>query len=108
MGTVVVLNQSHLGHGDADLGARILKTFLQKARAIRDLEAVVLLNSGVKLVTEGSPVLAELTLLEEGGVDLYPCNTCLAHFGLEPAVGEESGMDEIIGVLGEAAKTVTL
>lgn len=65
-------------------------------------------NSGVKLVGSESPVLAELKLLEERGVDLLPCGTCLAHYGITPLVGTVSDMDKIMAELGRAAKVITL
>ncbi len=97
-----------MGHGDADLGVRILRTFLQKVRALGGLEAILLYNDGVKLVGPESPVLAELTLLEELGVDLVPCGTCLQHYGLTPAVGQIGSMDEILSEIDKADKVVTL
>ena len=108
MKTVVILNQERMGHGDADLGVRILKTFLQKARALPGLDAFLLYNGGVKLVAEGSPVRAELTLLAEGGVDVVPCGTCLERFGIEPAVGAVGSMDAIVAALSRAEKVITL
>ncbi|MCB9915036.1 MAG: DsrE family protein [Planctomycetes bacterium] len=108
MKTVVLFNQDRWGHGDADLGARILKTFLQKVRALGELEALVFVNGGVKLVAQGSPVLGELELLHENGVELLPCGTCLTHYGLEPGVGAVSSMDEILTELAAAEKVVTL
>ena len=44
----------------------------------------------------------------ERGVDVVPCGTCLAHFGLEPAVGEVGSLDAIVASLDRAAKVVTL
>jgi len=108
MKTVVVLNHDHLGHGDAELGRRVLRTFLQKARALGDLEALAFFNSGVKLVAADSPVRAELMLLAELGVDLLPCGTCLEHFGITPAVGRVHSMDDILAELGRAEKVLTL
>ena len=110
MRTVVALNHEYMGHGDTSLGRRILKTFLQKAIVLQDLDAVVFYNGGVKLVAAGSPVRAELAMLEEHGVDLVPCGTCLQHYGLKDrvAVGGTGGMDEIVGLLGEAGKVVTV
>ncbi|MEL6428449.1 MAG: DsrE family protein [Planctomycetota bacterium] len=108
MKTVLFLGKDTLGHGDRDLGTRILKTFLQKSIALRDLDAVLMVNSGVKLVARDSHVLGELTMLEENGVDLVPCGTCLQHYGVEPAAGEVGSMDGIIKALGDAAKVITV
>ncbi|MEM8710885.1 MAG: DsrE family protein, partial [Planctomycetota bacterium] len=100
------LNKDQMGHGDRDLSQRILKTFLQKAIALKGLDAVLMVNSGVKLTAPDSEVLGELTMLEENGVDMVPCGTCLNHYGVEPAVGKVGSMDEIISALSKAEKVV--
>ncbi len=108
MDTIVVMNQDQMGHGDRVLGQKILGTFLKKAIALPHFSAIVFYNSGVNLVGPDSPVLAELRLLEERGVDLVPCGTCLQHFGITPAVGKTSDMDTILREIGRANKVVTL
>jgi hypothetical protein len=108
MQTIVVLSQDQMGHGDRELGQRILATFLRKAIALPEFEAILLYNSGVRLVAAGSPVLTELRALEERGVDLVPCGTCLQHFGITPAIGRVSDMDTILSEMGRAAKVITL
>lgn len=108
MDTIVVLNQDQMGHGDRPLGQKILGTFLKKSIGLPDFTAIVFWNGGVKLVAAESPVLTELRLLEERGVDLVPCGTCLAHFGITPAVGKIADMDTILRELGRAAKVITL
>lgn len=108
MDTIVVMNQDQMGHGDRELGQKILGTFLKKSISLPDFSAVVFFNSGVRLVAADSPVLTELKLLEERGVDLVPCGTCLSHFGITPAVGKVADMDSIVRELGRAAKVVTL
>lgn len=108
MRTVVVLNQDQMGHGDRELGRKILATFLRKAIALDGLDAIVLYNSGVKLLAKDSAVLAELTLLAERGIDLVPCGTCVQHFGIELATGNVSDMDTILRELAAAKKVITL
>lgn len=108
MDTIIVCNKDQLGHGDRDLGQKVLGTFLKKSIALPNFTAIVFFNAGVKLVAKDSPVVAELQSLEERGVDIVPCGTCLAHYGIEPAVGEVSDMDSIIKEIGRAAKVVTI
>lgn len=111
MKTVVVLNREGMGEGDPALGQKILLAFLNKAsHALPGLEAVVLYNGGVKLVCEGSAHLPALTLLEEQGVDVIACGTCVDHFGLRERVraGQVGDMDQILGELAAAAKVITL
>lgn len=99
-----------MGHGDAELGRRILTNFLRKSIAFDGLSAVLLFNSGVKLAAEGSPVLVELRQLHDLGVDVKPCGTCVDHFGVREriAVGEVSSMDELIAEMNRADKVITL
>ena len=108
MDTIVVINQDQMGHGDRALGQKILGTFLKKSIALPGFTASGFYNAGVKLVGPESPVLAELRALEERGVDLVPCGTCLAHFDVTPAVGKVADMDSILRELGRAAKVITL
>lgn len=108
MRTVLFLNHDALGHGDPALGARILKTFLQKSVALPDVEAILMVNSGVRLIAPDSVLLPELAMLEERGIELVPCGTCLQHYGVEPALGRISSMDDIIRALGLAEKVITL
>ena len=108
MDTIVVLNKDQMGHGDRALGQKVLGTFLKKSIALKDFTAIVFFNSGVRLVAADSPVLAELSMLEERGVDIVPCGTCLAHYDVSPQVGEVSDMDTIVQERGRAAKVITL
>ena len=108
MKTVLVLNQDQMGQGDRELGQRVLTTFLQKAIAIEGLEAVLLYNAGVRLVTGESPVLAELKELENRGVDLIPCGTCVQAYAVEVQAGHVSDMDTIVREMSAAQKVITL
>ncbi len=108
MKTVLIINKDQMGHGDRDLGRKVLGTFLRKAISMDELTAIALFNSGVKLASQDSPVLTELTLLHENGVDVLPCGTCVEHFGIEAATGSVSDMDTILREIDRAEKVVTI
>lgn len=108
MKTVIVLNNDQMGDGDPTLGQKILATFLRKLPAVAGVTAIVLYNSGVKLITKGSPVLTELAQLHEMGIDLRPCGTCLNYYQLQPELVPASNMDEILRELAAADKVITL
>jgi len=40
------------------------------------------LNDAVKIITEGSEVLDSLKPLEDAGVEMFSCGTCLGYYGL--------------------------
>jgi len=108
MSTVLVLARAQMGDGDKTLGQKILGTFLRKSAALAGLRSILLYNDGVKLVAAGSPVLTELKLLEEAGVEIVPCGTCLEFHGIAPAVGKTGNMDQIVSEMGKALKVLTL
>jgi len=108
MKTVVVLNTDQMGHGDPVLGHKILGAFLRKSPSIQGLEAIVFYNAGVKLLTADSPHVADLTMIEENGVDLLACVTCVKHYELELAIGTVSDMGSIMAEMDRAEKVITL
>ncbi len=109
--TVVVVNGDSMGTGDVALGRKLLGNFL---RTLVDLDpkpgAIVFYNTGVKLLSVMTPFRTELKALEDAGVDLLGCGTCLAHYGLTEklAVGEVSDMRAIAGRLLAARSVVTV
>jgi len=110
MNTVYIINNDHIGHGDAKLGRKILRTCLRKLINQQDVEAVVFYNGGVRLLTRDSHASVEIGLLLEKGIELLPCQTCVEHFGIKSALVTDrlSNMDEILGVLQRAEKVITL
>ncbi len=108
MKTMLYINHDHMGHGDVELGQKLLRTFLKKSGALKGLDAVAFVNTGVKLVAWGSPILPELSQLIENGVDLLACGTCLDHFEIEATVGDRSDMDSILKEMDAADKVITL
>ena len=72
--------------------------------------AICFYTDGVKLVCEGSPVLAELQILEGLGVPLVICITCLDFFGLADQVrcGVVGGMTDIITAMWAADTLIEL
>ena len=73
-------------------------------------KAICFYTDGVKLVCEGSPILAELRALEQRGVHLVICKTCLDTFGLanRVRVGIVGGMPDIITALWRADTVIDL
>ena len=111
MKTVVVINNEGMGHGDPELGHKILRTFFTKAGvAFKQLEAVVFFNSGVRCLTKESDMVPALANLDSDGVDLIACGTCVDAFGLREriAVGTIGSMDQILLEMERADKVITL
>jgi selenium metabolism protein YedF len=108
---LVLMGADRLGRGDDLLGARLMANFIATLKEMGpDLWCVVMLNAGVKLSVAGSEVLAGLKDLEQAGVRLLVCGTCLTYFKLLEAkqVGETTNMLDIITAMHLADKVITL
>ncbi len=110
MKTVVIINSERMGDGDPVLGARILQTFFNKGLAVKGLDAIIFYNAAVKLLAEGSEYLPALAALQDNGIEIVACGTCIDHFNLRDKirVGEIGSMDGIISTINDAAKAITL
>lgn len=109
--TVVLIPSNGLGRGDEELGRILIRSFLHTLSEVGPLPAtMVFINAGVKLTVEGSPVVEDLQALEQRGVDILACGTCLGHFGLKEkiAVGEISNMYTISETLLGAGNVIAL
>ena len=107
----IVINRDGMGRGDQELQHKLLRTFLRLVLENGKLPgAICLYTDGVRLATADSPVLAELRALEERGVHVILCKTCLDHLGLAGSVevGTVGGMGDIIAAQWIAGKVVTL
>jgi selenium metabolism protein YedF len=106
---VVYINSNLLGIGDEALGAILMRAFL---KTLLDLpikpHRLILINSGVRLASEGSEVLETLKKLSEVGIEILACGTCLDFYRLKEKlkVGIVSNMYDIAHSLLEADRLV--
>ena len=110
-GNVVFVRADTIGRGDDNLGQILIKSFLPTlAEVAGKPRTLIFMNSGVKLTVEGSPVLDALRQLEQAGIELLVCGTCLDYFNLKEkvAVGKVSNMFEITERLLGAKSVVSL
>jgi len=109
--TVLLIPCNGMGRGDDELGGILIRSFVHTLNEVEPLpDTIIFLNAGVKLAVEGSLVLEDLQALEQRGVEMLACGTCLGHFGLKEntAIGEMSNMYSIAETLLGAGKVVAL
>ena len=107
--TVVAIASEHLGHGEAELGKILMKGFLFAVSQLEELPKTILFyNGGAKLTVEGSASLEDLKNMEEQGVEILTCGTCLDFYGLKDklAVGSVTNMYTIVEKLANADKVI--
>ena len=110
-GAVFVLNAETMGRGDDALGAKLAGSLLRTLVAAEPKpDAIVFYNAAVRLLGEASPHLEALRALDDAGVDLLACVTCLEFYDLvgKIAVGHVSNMREIVQRMMSSGKVVTV
>lgn len=106
--TLLLVNTEVLGHGDDELGTKLMESFLATLPEMPDLWRVVLLNGGVKLAATPGKNLESLKALEALGVSVLVCGACLTFYGLleSKAVGETTNMLDVVTSLALADKVI--
>ena len=107
--TLVMIISPFFGAGDDGLGSRLMKNFLATLPELGDsLWRIVMLNGGVTLAVDDSPVIEELRRLEQAGVSILVCGTCLEHFGVlaRKAVGQTTNMLDVVTSMQLADKVI--
>ncbi len=108
---MVMVATDKMGRGDDELGGKLMINFIKTLKEMGDeLWRLVLVNSGVKLAIDGAATLDDLKELEEGGLTILVCGTCLDHFKLleRKQVGETTNMLDIVTAMQLADKTINL
>lgn len=109
--TTFILASETVGHGEQELGHTLMKMFLNAlADAPQPPARLLLMNSGVKMVAEGTDFVPALSNLACLGTEILVCGTCLDYYGLREkmAVGTVSNMQEIAEAMASASNTVSI
>jgi len=108
---MIQITTNGMGQGPQDLQLTLIGKYLELLGQHSELPALIAFyTEGVRLVVEGSPVLAQLTALEAKGVRLVACSTCLNYFGLTDKlrVGIAGSMADILEGQVRAKKVISL
>jgi selenium metabolism protein YedF len=106
---VLMIASDRLGSGDDELGEALITAFVNTLPEAKPKPAKMLfINRGVMLTTEGSTVLDTLLQLEQEGVQIFSCGTCLNHYQLKEKlkVGQVTNMYDTVDTLLTAEKVV--
>lgn len=106
---VVVLKSEIMGEGDPQLGALLMRAFINSLKETDQLpSSIILYNSGVKLAIAGSDTAESLAEMENKGVTIICCGTCVDFYELKPVIkiGTISNMFRITQLTSEAGHVV--
>lgn len=108
---MVMVSNDRMGHGDDDLGEKLMVSFLKTLKEMGDeLWRLVFVNNGVKLTIDDSDVLPVIQELEKDGTHILVCGTCLTHFDLldKKQAGETTNMLDIVTAMQLADKVINI
>ncbi len=106
---VVVVSSDRMGEGDPQLGAILMKGFLNALIEQPIFPThLVFYNAGVKLTTKDSGVISSLQTLEENGIEILVCGTCVDFYAIKEqvAVGKISNMFAITETMARSGNVV--
>jgi selenium metabolism protein YedF len=110
-GYVVVARSCRMGEGDEDLGNLLVRGYLNALRGMDNLPThIIMYNGGVKLALKNTDTAEALGELEDKGVNIIVCGTCVDFYKIKESigVGRISNMYQIATTLAGAGHIVYL
>lgn len=107
--TLVVISSNTMGHGNDELGKVLIKGFIYALTELERLpNTIIFYNGGAKLTIKESLAIEDLQKLEQLGVEIFTCGTCLDYYGIKEklAVGKITNMYSIVEKMNSADKII--
>lgn len=109
--TTITIGSDKMGEGAEELGRILMKGFIYSlTESLPYPSTILLFNDGVKLTIEGSESLEDFKILQEAGVEILSCGTCLNYYDIADKlqVGEVTNMYTIVEKMKNATNTISL
>lgn len=104
---LVIISSETMGMGDDALGKILAKGFIFAITQLDTLPGIIIFyNGGVRHALQTSESFGDLQKLQEQGVKILVCGTCLNHYGIKADVGEATNMYEIVTLMQSASKII--
>jgi len=111
MRKLVLIRSDKMGEGEEQIGHIMMKKFINGLVGLdKKPEKIVFYGLGVKLTAKDSPVMDALLSLENMGVEIVSCATCVNYYGLTDKiqVGRIGDMPELLKSLMEADDSIAV
>jgi len=107
--TLLLVIGSDIMGREEELGKTLMKAFFETMKVYKQVpHTMFFLNSGVYLTTKSADICELLKAIEQMGVEIYSCGTCLTKYNLdsELKVGHRGTMNIVIEGMQDFEKTV--
>lgn len=109
--TCIFINSDKMGSGNDELGHVLMKGYIYTLTESKPYpKNILFVNSGIKLTTENEATIENLKILQDAGVEILSCGTCLDYYGLkeELKVGTITNMYTIVESMNNSSKTISI
>ena len=109
--TCIFINSDKMGNGNDELGHVLMKGYIYTLTESKPYpKSILFVNSGIKLTTENEATIENLKILQDAGVEILSCGTCLDYYGLKDdlKVGTVTNMYTIVDTMNNSSKTISL
>lgn len=109
--TCIFINSDKMGTGNDELGHVLMKGYIYTLTESKPYpKCILFVNSGIKLTTENEATVENLKILQDAGVEILSCGTCLDYYGLkeELKVGTVTNMYTIVESMNNSSKTISI
>lgn len=107
----IFITKDKMGSGNDELGEVLIKGFVYTLTETKPYpKSILLVNGGIKLSTVNEDTVGNLKILEDAGVEVLSCGTCLDYYDLndELKVGTVTNMYSIVESLKNSSNTITI
>ena len=107
----IFISSDKMGKGNDELGEVLIKGFIYTLTESKPYpKHIILVNGGVKLSTENEATVENLKILEQSGVEILSCGTCLDYYGLKDKlqVGSITNMYTIVDIMKNSLQTISI
>ncbi len=107
--TLLQITKESMGEGDPELGKTLIFNYFN-ILLINNMspKIIVFYNAGVNLLSKTSPIIDLLRQLEQKGVQLLACKTCVNFYKTPIEVGTIGTMEDIITLQAKAQKVISI
>ena len=109
--TCIFINSDKIGNGNDELGHVLMKGYIYTLTESKPYpKSILFVNSAIKLTTENEATVENLKLLQDAGVEILSCGTCLDYYGLKDSlkVGTVTNMYTIVETMNNSSKTISI
>ena len=109
--TCIFINSDKMGTGNDELGQVLIKGYIYTLTESKPYpKSILFVNSGIKLTTENEATVENLKILQDAGVEILSCGTCLDYYGLKEELkfGTVTNMYTIVESMNNSSKTISI